>query len=461
MTPQAIAEICGGEVLRRGPAATSVVTDSRDYCHGQCFVALDGSHANGRDFVAAALHGGAVGAVVDGQVSGSVPDGKFLVRVPDTRKALLRLGAEHRRRHAARVVGITGSCGKTSTKDMLGKVLASAMPTVCSPHSYNNHIGVPLTLFRIRPETRAAVVEIGSNAPGEVAALSAVARPDLAILTCIGRAHLEGLGSVGGVAREKACLVTGLNRDGVAILNGDDPACVEIANSAHVRTVFVRIDAEADWFATDLRFHGRGTSFLLRGRREVTLPLLGAHNVYNALLALAAAAELGVDEDRALAVLARTLPSQRRLELRRVGGVTIFDDTYNMNPESSRAALEALARLSGGRRIVVFGEMLELGSGAGELHRELGRYVARLGVDLLVCVGDGASEIAEGALASKMASSSVRRAPDPMGAHEILSELLRPGDMVLCKASRGVELDRMVDAMVAELERPALSRCSE
>jgi UDP-N-acetylmuramoyl-tripeptide--D-alanyl-D-alanine ligase len=454
MTPQAIAETCGGEVLRGGRAAKSVVTDSREYCHGNCFFALNGADRDGHRFVGAALRKGAVGAVVGSEIPLRLPNETFLVRVPDPGKALLELAAEHRRRHAAKVIGITGSCGKTSTKDMLGKVLAAAMPTVSSLRSYNNHIGVPLTLFRIRPETWAVVVEIGSNSPGEVAALTAVSRPDVAIVTCVGQAHLDGFGSLVGVAKEKSCLVSGLRPGGVAILNGDDTSCQEMARSAHVRTVLVRIDREADWFATDVRFHGLGTTFLLRGQRRVTLPRLGSHNVYNALLTLAAAKELGVDEDRVLAVLARTLPSQRRLDYRQVGGVTIFDDTYNMNPDSARAALEALSGLQGGRRIVVFGEMLELGVRAEELHSELGGLVASLGIDRLVCVGSGASAIADGALTSDMPASAVHRTPDSMAAQEVLSEILRPGDMVLCKASRGIALDRLVDAIVEELERP-------
>ncbi len=420
MTPQVIAHICGGEVLRDGCAARSVVTDSRDYCAGQCFFALKGENVDGHRVVGDALRKGAVGAVVRDNVTRHIPEEGFLVRVPDPARALLQLAAEHRRRHAVKVVGITGSCGKTSTKDMLGKVLAAAMPTVSSLRSYNNHVGVPLTLFKIRPETRVAVVEIGSNAPGEVAALSEVAKPNLAIVTCVGQAHLAGLGSLKGVAREKSSVLAALPREGMAILNGDDVGCREMAKWAHVRSVMVRIDSEADWFATDLRFHGLGTSFLLRGQQRVTLPRLGSHNVYNALFTLAAATELGVEEDRVLSVLARTPPSQRRLECRRAGGVTVFDDTYNMNPDSARAALSVLAGLQGGRRIIVFGEMLELGERAEELHYQLGEHVAGLGMDLLICVGGGASAIADGALASNMAPTLVHQVSDPTSAEEIL-----------------------------------------
>ena len=462
MNPDAIAETCGGEVLRGGEPASSVVTDSRESCAGHCFFALRGGRQDGHAFVGDALRKGAVGTVIGTSPVERLPRQGFVVRVPDTGRALLQLAARHRRRHRLRVVGITGSCGKTSTKDMLGQILADAMPTVSSPRSFNNHIGVPLTLFSIRSETRAAVVEIGSNAPGEVAALSAVAAPDVAIVTCVGQAHLAGFGSLGGVAKEKSAVVEALPADGLAILNGDDVACQKMVRATNARTAMVRIDAEADWFATNLRFQDLGTSFLLCGKRRVTLPRLGSHNVYNALFSIAAATELGVDEDSVVSALARSRPSQRRLEYRCAAGVTVFDDTYNMNPHSSRAALEAVAELRGVRRIVVFGEMLELGDSAEELHYALGEQVAGSGIDLLICVGRGASAIADGALSAFMDPSMVHCVPDAMDAREMLGEHLRPGDVVLCKASRRVALDRLVDELLKDLEsgRPALeTRC--
>ncbi len=449
-----IARACHGRVVRGGGgAARRVVTDSRSTSPGDCFLALHGPRFDGHDFLRDACGRGAAGIVVDrAPARAALPDGPFVVQVPDTLAALQALAARHRRACAARVVGITGSCGKTTTKDMLGGVLARCMPTVRSPQSFNNQVGVPLTLFLIEEDTRVAVVEIGTSEPGEVARLARVAAPDVAIVTCVAEAHLAGLGSLGGVAREKASLVAELKPEGLAILNGDDEACRAMAQATAARTVLVRLDREADWFATDARFHGMGTTFLLQGRRPVTLPRLGTHSVYNALFTVAAAVELGMELDQVLEGLCDLPPTSRRLEPRVAGGVTIFDDTYNMNPASARAGLRALVGLRGpGRRIAVFGGMLELGERSAELHRDLGAEVARAGVDLLLAVGAEAVPIAEGAAGAGMPAERVLRADGVGDALDLLLGLARTDDRVLCKASRRIELDRLVDGMVARL----------
>jgi len=457
LTAAAVARTTGGEVLRRGSAAATVTTDSRADCAGRLFVALRGDAHDGHRFVADAVQRGAVGLLVDRPLAELPPEpgrlvAPFVVRVPDTGRALLDLAAEHRRRHRAKVVGITGSCGKTSTKEWLGAVLAAAMPTVRSPASYNNQVGVPLTLFAIDAATRAAVVEIGTNAPGEIAQLTAVARPDVGIVTCVAPAHLEGLGSLAGVAREKAGLPMGLPEDGLCILNGDDAACRAMAESTRARVQFASVARTADWFATDVRFHALGTSFLLQGARPVTLPRLGTHNVYNALFAIAAASHLGVAEEDVLRALAGVPSAARRLEPKAAGGAMVFDDTYNMNPASARAALQALAGLGpGGRRIVVFGEMRELGAASAALHNQVGAEVRATRQDLLVCVGAAAAAIADGAVAAGMPAGDVHRVDGAAAAFELLRTLVRPGDRVLCKASRAVQLDRLVDRLVAEL----------
>jgi UDP-N-acetylmuramoyl-tripeptide--D-alanyl-D-alanine ligase len=475
LTAAAVARATGGEVVQRGGVAASVTTDSRGDCTGRVFVALRGRQHDGHAFLRDAVRRGAAGLLVDApppdvhsllrqDLVGRDRTGRdlvgsaspFVVRVADTTKALLDLAAEHRRRHRAKVVGITGSCGKTSTKEWLGAVLANAMPTVRSPGSFNNQIGVPLTLFGIEPKTRAAVVEIGTSAPGEIARLSDVARPDVGIVTCVAAAHLEGLGSVDGVAREKASLPMSLPGEGLCILNGDDAACRAMLEVTKAKVQFTSVTRAADWFATDVSFHALGTTFLLQGERPVTLPGLGTHNVYNALAVIAAASHLGVAEEIILQTLASLPSTARRLEPKRVGGVTIFDDTYNMNPQSARAALQALAGLSGpGRRIAVFGEMLELGNESVALHRALGAEVVRTRHDLLVCVGAGAGPIADGALAAGMAKCDVFLVPDVAAALALLRSAVVAGDRVLCKASRRVALDRLVDRLLAELDATA------
>jgi UDP-N-acetylmuramoyl-tripeptide--D-alanyl-D-alanine ligase len=462
LTAAAVARVAGGEVLRRGGSAHGVTTDTRGDCLGRLFVALRGDQHDGHTFLAAAAARGAAGLVVDARMGDTAlaaalePLGRvfspFVVRVPDTGRALLDLAGEHRRRHRAKVVGITGSCGKTTTKEWLGTVLGRAMATVRSPASFNNQIGVPLTLFSIEPETRAAVVEIGTNAPGEIGMLSAVARPDLGIVTCVAPAHLEGLGSLDGVAREKSALPAALPEDGLCLLNGDDAACRAMAEVARAKVQFVGIDHEADWFATDVQFHGLGTSFRLQGERLVTLPVLGTHAVYNALLVIAAASHLGVAEQDVLQALAAVPAAARRLEAKVRGGVTVYDDTYNMNPESARAALHALAgTATAGRRIAVFGAMLELGAASEALHERLGAEVARTRQDLLVCVGEGAEPIARGAVRAGMSAVAVHVLPGPAEALALLRAAVRPGDVVLAKASRRIGLDRLVDQLLEVL----------
>jgi UDP-N-acetylmuramoyl-tripeptide--D-alanyl-D-alanine ligase len=463
LTAAAVAKATGGEVLHRGIAADGVTTDSRADCTGRLFVALRGDTHDGHAYLANAIQAGAAGLLVD-RARNELPDlerqalgrSPYVVRVADTGKALLDLAAEHRRRHRAKVVGITGSCGKTSTKEWLGAVLAAAMPAVRSPGSFNNQIGVPLTLFAIQPDTRAAVVEIGTNAPGEIAQLAAVARPDVGIVTCVAPAHLAGLGSLEGVAREKAALPASLPEDGLCILNGDDAACRAMGAVTKAEVQFFSCSKPADWYATDVRFHALGTTFLLQGQRPVTLPRLGTHVVYNALAVIAAASRLGVAEEVVLQALATVPSAARRLEPKCAGGVTVFDDTYNMNPQSAAAALQALAGLCGpGRRLTVFGEMLELGEQSLALHRGVGAEVVRTRQDVLVCVGAGARPIAEGALAAGMPAANVHCVADLDEAFVLLRDSVREGDRVLCKASRRVALDRLVDRLLAERATPA------
>ena len=462
-TSRSVAKAVGGEVLQGGPTGRGVATDTRADCDGMVFVALRGERHDSHDHLGEAVAKGCAGLIVDRDVDVArlAREAKlkrarepFVVKVADTGAALLDLAREHRRRSRAKVVGITGSCGKTSTKEWLGAVLESAMPAVRSPGSYNNQVGVPLTLFQLREETRAAVVEIGTNAPGEIAQLTDIARPDIGIVTCVAPAHLEGLGSLEGVAREKSCLPQGLPADGVCILNGDDAACREMAAMTNAKVELISVHREADWFATDVRFHALGTTFLLQGERPVTVARLGTHNVYNALAVIAAAYHLGVPEDEVLRQLANVPSAARRLEPKRAGGVTIFDDTYNMNPESARSALQAMAglQLEGeGRSVAVFGGMAELGADSEALHRRLGEQVVQAGNDRLVCVGADAAAIADGALGAGMPREAVHCVGDVHEAHGLLRGVLRSGDRVLCKASRRVQLERLVDRLVAEL----------
>lgn len=461
LTAAAVARVARGEVVQRGQVCTTVATDTRGDCRGKLFVALRGERHDAHDHLAAAVQAGAGGLLVErvpeallAEVAraGAAAAAPYIVRVADTGRALLDLAGEHRRRQRARVLAITGSCGKTSTKEWLGAALATALPTVRSQGSFNNHVGVPLTLFGIGPETRAAVVEVGTNHPGEIATLCDVVRPEVGIVTCVAPAHLEGLGSLAGVEQEKGCLPASLPEHGLCVLNGDDAACRRMAaRTAATVQYFSLRDPGADWFATGIRSDGGRTRFLLRGERPVVLPRLGEHFVANALAVLAAATWLGMPEEQVVEALVQAPSAARRLEPKTARGAVVLDDTYNMNPASARAALHALAAaaLPGARRWVVFGAMRELGADAEALHRELGAAVARGDFERLVCVGPDAAAIADGAVAAGLPVARAHVVADVDAAHELLVHELRATDVVLCKASRSVQLDRLVDRLTA------------
>ncbi len=456
-----LAHVCAGVVIRSGGSFDRVTTDSRDVRAGDAFFALRGDRVDGHDFVGAAFAAGAAGVVVERSLAPNVlaaaPANAFVVQVADVVAALSALAAAHRRvLRRIPVVAVTGSCGKTTTKDMLDWILRTRGAVVASEKSFNNHLGVPLTLLRLTEQTSAAVVEIGTNAPGEIATLTALAQPDIAVVTLVAASHLEGLGSLAGVASEKGELVAALPRDGRAILNGDDARVRAMAARTAAPAEFVTLhDADAaGWRVREITPQSAATTFVVEcvadgARATVRLPRLGRHNVLDATLALAAAHALGVPLDVGAAALATLPPTPRRLQVHTSGGVTWLDDTYNMNPGSAAAALAALAEHPGtGRRIFVAGEMLELGADAQRLHDDVGRAAAAAGVDVLLAVGPGTSALAAGARSAER-DVAVHTVADVDAALAWLRANVRAGDRVLLKASRRVRLERVVDGMLA------------
>lgn len=441
---------------------TDVCTDSRAVSPGSLFVALRGPNFDGNAYALDALAAGAAGALfasgrgpTPAELSARGLEGRACLEHPEPELALTRLAAWYRRRFSIPVVGITGSCGKTTTKDITGHVLGRFVPTVASRKSFNNSIGVPATLFRIEDATGAAVVEIGTNARGEIAALSEIAAPTIGIVTNVAEAHLSGLGSIEGVAREKGDLVAALPPDGVAILNADCRFHRGMAERARCRVVTFALDAAADLTATDVVFHAAGTSFRVGGR-PATVPLLGTHNVYNALAAIAAAEAVGVPLERALGALGDLPAPERRLERKRFGDVEVLDDCYNANPASTRAAIRALEGLRvGRRRMFVLGSMRELGDLSKALHRDVGRAVGAAKLDVLVAVGDEAGEIVAGAVEGGMSAARVVRFPTTGEAAAGIGDLAKPGDLILVKGSRAEGLERVVEALRAAFDRPA------
>lgn len=434
-----------GKAARPLPSLfTAVSTDTRQLHAGALFVALKGDRYDGHQFLAQAAQAGAVAAIVDQDVGERAP--LPTIRVRDSLRALLDLGALARKRLSAKVVAITGSNGKTTTKELVACCLQTRFATVKSPASFNNFVGVPHTLFLADASTQAVVLEVGTNHPGEIATLAEVARPDVAVVTNVAAAHLEGLGTIAGVLAEKGSLLDFVARGGVAVLNQDDDVSFDALRArARSRTVTTGVRRRADYLATMPHCDLDRIAFHLNGRTRVRVPLIGCHNLYNALTALAVAAELGVDLEAAATALRHFEGPPGRLKKHRVGNLLIVDDAYNANPGSMVAAIKTFASLRvPGRKILVLGDMAELGPHSKSMHREVGTATSCGPFDLLVTVGDDAVELREGAVERGFADSAAIHVRDAdAAAHELLARL-RPDDAILVKASRKTGLDRVV-----------------
>lgn len=458
MDPATLASLTGGRVLQEGAPGVRVSTDTRSVRPGDVFVALRGARFDAQVFAQKAIEKGAAGVLVERPLAGpTVLPGAFVVLVDDSKRALQLISAEHRRRVSAKVIGITGSCGKTTTKDLCRAALAEVGPTAAARSSFNNQVGLPLTLLDIQRDSRFAVCEIGTSNTGEIARLAELARPDVGVLTCVREVHLEGLGDLAGVAREKSSLFDHLAESGSAVLNGDDPWSVRIAADLDCPVQLVSIERPMDVWAEDLRFVDGRVHFRLCGEREISLPRPARHDVTNALLAIAAGRAVGADDEAMIRGLEGAEATPRRLQLHELGALQLLDDTWNMSPAAAASALRTLDDLAaGGLRVVVFGEMRELGSESERLHRELGECVAEHAPDRLICVGNGAVRILEAATAAGLPHEAVEFVPDVDKATEVVLGLAASADpsarpTVLCKASRGVGLDRLVDRVVAQL----------
>jgi UDP-N-acetylmuramoyl-tripeptide--D-alanyl-D-alanine ligase len=443
----------GARLLAGDPelALAGVSTDTRTLRAGEVFLALSGPNYDGNRFAGAAVAAGAA-ALLLAEHSRPIecPARVGLAQHPDPRRALGALGAWYRNVLPATVLGVTGSSGKTTTKNILRELLSRVFPVVASPSSFNNDIGVPHTLCLADDSTRLIVVEMGTNHPGEIAALCRIARPEIGVVTNVGAAHLAGLGSLDGVAQEKGALAEALPAGGLCVLNAGSRRCAELAARTRARVLTFSVEGgveRGDLDARGLFFHSGGTTFELEGF-EVTSPLVGTHNVENLLAALCVARGLGLELEEILPAVSCLRPTRARMERVELGGVTLFDDCYNANPQSLRAAVRVLAGMHGyRRRVLVMGDMLELGASSADLHRELGREAACAGVDSILLVGTEVAAAESGALEGGMAAESLVRFASAEEAARGATELVRPGDVVLVKGSRGMALERVVRAL--------------
>ena len=453
-TLAAVAEVVGGRVVS-APGSTPVsgraVLDSRVAGAGDLFVALPGERADGHDHAAAAVAAGASGALLAREVPG-VPG----VVVPDVADALRALASAERGRLAADVVGVTGSAGKTTTKDLLAAVLAGRGPLVAPPGSWNNELGVPLTVLAADAGTRSLVLEMGARGPGHVRWLCDVGRPDVGVVLMVGRSHLGEFGSVEAIAQAKGELAEAAGR--AVVLNADDARVRAMASRATVPVTLVGTAADGDVRAVDVDTddEARAVFRLVApdGEAPVHLRLVGEHHVGNALAAAGVASVLGVGvAEVAERLSAARAASRWRMEVQdRADGLRVVNDAYNASPESVRAALKALARTgraSGRRTVAVLGVMKELGEDSRAEHMDVGRFAVRLDLGRLVVVGPEAGGIYAGAVLEGSWGSETVHVPDVGAALEFLADDLRADDVVLVKASRAAGLERVAESLLA------------
>src|SRR5213592_862448 len=425
-----------------------VSTDSRTLKPGELFVALRGQNFDEHNFVESVANTGAAGAIVDSNWSGKVREDFALIRAKDTLKAYQELAANYRRSLTLSVVAITGSNGKTSTKDFTAAVLARRFRVTKTEGNFNNHVGLPRTILQATSGDEVAVWEIGMNHPGEIAALAKLAVPDVAIITNIAGAHIEFMGSREKIAEEKGALAEAVGAHGTVILNADDPFTRSIAARARGKVILAGTTA-GNIRAGEISQSGTGTDFtILEGahRCRAQLPVPGLHMVQNALLAVAAGRAFGLSLEDCAAGLAAALLTKARLQIKDVHGVQFIDDSYNANPDSMKAALRTLVELDAdGKRIAVLGEMRELGTESERGHREVGETAATLGVDQLITIGDAAELIAEGARTAGLDKVSSARSTGE--AAKLLGEIAEPGDLVLIKGSRAARTEEVIEQL--------------
>ena len=444
-----IAAWSGGRLAGGNPAmtVTNVSSDSRALKPGDLFVAIRGENFDGHNFLADAARLGAAGAIVDQEAAG-LPPSFALIIVRDTVRGLQSLASAYRATLRLTAACITGSNGKTSTKDLCASVFAQRFSVTRTAGNLNNHLGLPFSILRADSSHDVGVFEIGMNHAGEIAPLAAIARPDIAIITNIGGAHIEFLGTLDAIAQEKGMLAEAVCKNGTVILNADDAFTPSIAKRTRARVMTAGL-LGGELRATDLEHLSTGSRFRLHATGqcvEAELPVPGEHMVRNALLACAAGISLGLSLDECAAGLRAVNLTAGRLAQKTIGGIRILDDTYNANPDSMTAALVTLARMPGsGRRIAVLGGMGELGKESERGHRSVGEIAGREKIGCLITVGETARWIADAAENSGV--GSVIRTADADEAVRMLRDIAKPGDTVLVKASRSARLERIVQAM--------------
>jgi UDP-N-acetylmuramoyl-tripeptide--D-alanyl-D-alanine ligase len=424
--------------------------DSRTVGLGQLFFAVKGERLEGHDFVESALEKGAVAAVVRRDQLGRYPRQTRLLAVEDTLTALQTLATAVRKLWGKPLIAVTGSAGKTTTKEAIAHVLSTRFRVLKSEGNFNNHFGLPLMLLKLEPEYDLAVIEMGMSHAGEIRALAKIAQPEIGVVTNVAPVHLEFFDSLAGIARAKYELVESLPAGAAAVLNGDDEYVSQFGRDFKGKVVMYGTRATADVRAEKIQSKGaEGAEFdvVIGGVREhATLPLVGEHNVLNALAAVAVGLERGLKPSEAVGALATLAAADKRGQVLQLGNITVINDCYNSNPKALHAMVDALSTMAGNRRIVVAGEMLELGPAGEEMHRRAGQHIGEKEIDVLLGVRGLAQAMVEGA---RQAGTRAEFVAAPEEAGEWLAREARDGDVVLLKASRGVKLEKALETWMA------------
>jgi UDP-N-acetylmuramoyl-tripeptide--D-alanyl-D-alanine ligase len=443
-------KVTGGRLLSGDPGSEicleRISTDSRTIRPGGFFLPIKGKNFDGERFVARALGKGAAGSFITSRGLKAVPRKKIIIRVKDTATALQRLAHAHRMKFGIPVIGVTGSNGKTSTKDMICEALSSRFKVLKSEGTKNNHLGVPQTLLKLKKRHDICVLEMGMNHKGEIRLLADIARPTMAVITNIGPSHLKFLKNLDGVFEAKKEITEFLPKGGTLIINGDD-RYLSLIKSRRLRIERFGFDERNDLRASLTGYVAGRIEFIVNDRTRFVLNLIGTHNVYNALAAIAVARRFALGFDAIRKGLAGYRPGRMRLNMKKIGGITVINDAYNSNPLSMECALQAIKYIPAGAKWIVSADMLELGEREGEFHRIVGESVARSGFDGLITFGRLSRHTHSSAIENGMKRQNIWHCSSRGEVVDRLRSLARPGDAVLVKGSRAMKMEEVVEGL--------------
>jgi len=434
---------------------TGISTDSRQIKPGDLFFAIKGPNFDGHEYLEQVLSSGAAGVVVN--KSAKLPESLDLSRVmvvEDTVIGLGKLAAYYRDKLSCTVIAVTGSNGKTTTKELISHILTKKLRGQRSAKSFNNHIGVPLTLLSADVQDEFLVVEVGTNHPGEIDYLGNIVRPDIAVITNVGESHLEGFGTIERVASEKASIAKHVRSGGAIVVNGDREMLIRLISQPQAMMIRFGTSKDCDMRMTNLTIQGQGLEFQINGKFKIALPVLGSHNAMNCLAAVVVARRMGFEIPEIGEILKNFKLPSMRLELMTLGDYQVLNDAYNANPMSMRSALEVLEQFpTKARRVFCCGQMMELGDQSEQFHRELGKKIGSSTVDVVIFVGGFAAQMAEEAVGAGMGAERIFSFPTSQEAAQEIGTILRKGDLVLVKGSRSMKMERIIESMKEMTEK--------